>query len=344
MTTGLYYSPRYLAHAVEGHPESPARLQAAWAQLQRHGLLLDTTLREPDPIDLADLERVHQTRHIRLIDSLAADGGGWVDGDTFVAAPSYDAALRASGAAVEACRAVLSGEQRNAFALVRPPGHHAPADRAMGFCLFNNVAVGAAWSLAAGGAERVLVVDFDVHHGNGTQAIFYDRPEVCFFSVHQYPLYPGTGALSETGAGAGAGSTLNLPLPPGCDDAIYLRAFDEVLAPFARRARPDLILVSAGYDAHWSDPLAHMRLTVDGYVALMQRLRSLADELCQGRLVALLEGGYSLEAVGAAVTASLQVLTDQPPVGEPLGPPPQRPTPEAANRVLAAARELHHLD
>jgi acetoin utilization deacetylase AcuC-like enzyme len=343
MTTGLYYSPRHLAHEAEGHPESPARLAAAWAQVQRHGLLLDTTLKEPDPIALVDLERVHQRRHIQLVEAIAADGGGWVDGDTFVAAASYDAALRAAGAGVEACAAVLGGHQQNAFALVRPPGHHAPADRAMGFCLFNNVAVGAAWALAAGGAQRVLIVDFDVHHGNGTQDIFYDRSDVCFFSVHQYPLYPGTGALGETGAGGGTGCTTNLPLPPGCDDAVYVRAFDEVLAPLARRCRPDLILVSAGYDAHWSDPLANMRLTVDGYVALMERLRSLADELCEGRLVALLEGGYSLEAVAAAVTASCQVLSGQTPVGEPLGPPPPRPAPEAADRVLAAAREIHGL-
>ncbi len=343
MTTGLYYSPRYLEHAAPGHPESPARLEAAWAQVQRHGLLLDTVLRDPDPIDRADLERVHHARHIRLVKALAADGGGWVDGDTFVAPPSYDAALRAAGAAVEACAAVLAGRQQNAFALVRPPGHHAPADRAMGFCLFNNVAAGAAWALAAGGAQRVLIVDFDVHHGNGTQDIFYDRADVCYFSVHQYPLYPGTGALAETGTGPGAGCTANLPLPPGCDDAIYRRAFDEVLAPLARRWRPDLILVSAGYDAHWSDPLANMRLTVDGYVALMERLRALANELCQGRLVALLEGGYSLEAIAAAVTASVQVLADQAPVGEPLGPPPSHPAPAAADRILAAAREIHGL-
>jgi len=343
MTTGLYYSPRYLAHEAPGHPESPARLQAAWAQVQRHGLLLDTVVRDPDPVALADLERVHKARHIRLVEAIAADGGGWVDGDTFVAPASYDAALRAAGAAVEACAAVLSGRQQNAFALVRPPGHHAPTDRAMGFCLFNNIAVGAAWALAAGGAQRVLIVDFDVHHGNGTQDIFYDRSDVCFFSVHQHPLYPGTGALTETGAGAAVGCTTNLPLPPGCDDAIYRRAFDEVLAPLAHRCQPDLILVSAGYDAHWSDPLANMRLTVDGYVALMERLRDLANELCQGRLVALLEGGYSLEAVAAAVTASLQVLTDQAPVGEPLGSPPPRPVPDTADRVIAAAREIHKL-
>ena len=202
MTTGDY-SPRYLAHEAEGHPESPARLAAAWAQVQRHGLLLDTALKEPDPIALADLERVHQRRHIQLVEALAADGGGWVDGDTFVAAASYDAALRAAGAAVEACAAVLGGQPAERLCPGPPPGHHAPADRAMGFCLFNNVAVGAAWALAAGRAQRVLIVDFDVHHGNGTQDIFYNRSDVCFFSVHQYPLYPGRGRWARRARAAG---------------------------------------------------------------------------------------------------------------------------------------------
>jgi acetoin utilization deacetylase AcuC-like enzyme len=212
----------------------------------------------------------------------------------------------------------------------------------MGFCLFNNVAVAAAAAIARG-AQRALVVDFDVHHGNGTQDIFYDRADVCFLSTHQFPLYPGTGRVGETGAGAAEGTKANLPLPPGCGDAVYLRAFDEVLAPLARRWQPDLILVSAGYDAHWSDPLANMRLTVDGYVGLVERLRALADELCGGRIVAMLEGGYSLGAVAAAVVATCQVLAGQAPSGDPLGTPPAVASPPLADQVIAAAREVHHL-
>jgi acetoin utilization deacetylase AcuC-like enzyme len=343
MTTGLYYSPRYLEHAAAGHPESPARLEAAWSQVQRYGLLHDVAIAEPPPAELADLERVHTPAHVRTVRAIAQDGGGWIDGDTFVAPASYDAALLAAGAAIAGSDAVMSGRQENAFALVRPPGHHALPARAMGFCLFNNVAVAAAWARARGGAERVLIVDFDVHHGNGTQDIFYDRADVALVSTHQFPLYPGTGRLGETGAGAGEGYSVNLPLPPGCGDAVYLRAFDEVLAPLARRYRPDLILVSAGYDAHWSDPLANMRLTVEGYVAMVERLRELASELCGGRLVALLEGGYNLGAVAAAVVATCQVLSDQAPIGDPLGQPPAAPTPRAADDVLAAARQLHSL-
>jgi acetoin utilization deacetylase AcuC-like enzyme len=343
MTTGLYYTPRYLLHEAPGHPESPARLETAWGQIQRYGLLSDVALTEPPPADLADLERVHAPRHVKTVRALAAEGGGWVDGDTFASVASYDAALLAAGAAIDACSAVLGGERQNAFALVRPPGHHAVADRAMGFCLFNNVAVGAAWAVAQGGAQRALVVDFDVHHGNGTQDIFYDRGDVCFFSTHQFPLYPGTGRVGETGVGAGQGTKVNLPLPPGCGDAVYFRAFDEVLAPLARRWRPDLILVSAGYDAHWSDPLANMRLTVDGYVGLVERLRDLAAEVCGGRLVAVLEGGYNLGAVGAAVVATCQVLAGQSPIGDPLGTPPAAEAPPTASQVIAAAREMHDL-
>src|SRR4051812_31177210 len=343
MTTGLYYSPKYLEHVAPGHPESPARLETAWGQLQRYGLLSDVAVAEPPPAALEDLERVHAAAHVRAVRAIAADGGGWIDGDTFVAAASYEAALLAAGAAIAGADAVLSGRQGNAFALVRPPGHHALPDRAMGFCLFNNVAVAAAWARAKGGAERVLIVDFDVHHGNGTQDIFYDRADVVLFSTHQFPLYPGTGRLGETGRGAGEGYSVNLPLPPGCGDAVYTRAFDEVLAPLARRWRPDLILVSAGDDAHFSDPLANMRLTVDGYVSLVDRLRALARELCGGRLVALLEGGYSLGAVAAGVVATCQVLAGLAAIGDPLGTPPAAPAPRAADDVLAAAREVHHI-
>jgi acetoin utilization deacetylase AcuC-like enzyme len=343
MTTALYYSPLHLAHDVPGHPESPARIETAWAGLRQYGVLDQVVHVEPPSAELADLERVHAPAHVHAVRALAANGGGWIDGDTFAAPGSYEAAVRAAGAALAGCAGVLSGRHANAFVLVRPPGHHALPHRAMGFCLFNNVAVAAAWALAAGGAQRVLVVDFDVHHGNGTQDTFYDRADVVYFSTHQYPLYPGTGRLGETGARAGVGATANLPLPPGCGNVIYARAFDEVLAPLARQTQPDLILVSAGYDAHWRDPLASMRLTVDGYVALMERLRALAAELCAGRLVVVLEGGYDLGAISAAVAASCQVLAGQLPSAELLEPPAPAHAPPAAEQVLAAARELLQL-
>jgi acetoin utilization deacetylase AcuC-like enzyme len=337
-STGLYYSPQFLRHEAPGHPEAPARLTAIWGLLQRHGLLLDLAVSQPAPADLAVIEGVHSAPYIRAVRAMAAAGGGWMDGDTFVSPASFDAAVLAAGAAVDATAAVLVGRQRNAFVLVRPPGHHAVRDQAMGFCLFNNVAVAAQWAIQAGGAQRVLIVDFDVHHGNGTQEIFYERADVCFFSIHQFPLYPGTGRLAETGSGAGAGTTANIPLPPGCGNTEYWRAFDEILTPLAQRWQPDVILVSAGYDAHWRDPLANMRLTVEGYVGLMERLCALAADLCDGRLVVVLEGGYNLDAIAAAAVASAQILAEHPPLADPYGPPPPHPLAPLADQVLAAAR------
>jgi acetoin utilization deacetylase AcuC-like enzyme len=342
-STGLYYSPQFLRHEAPGHPEAPSRLTAAWALFERHGLLLDLAVSQPTPADLAVIEGVHSAPYIRAVRAMAAEGGGWLDGDTFVSPASFEAAVLAAGAAVDATAAVLAGRLRNAFVLVRPPGHHAVRDQAMGFCLFNNVAIAAQWAVRAGGAQRVLIVDFDVHHGNGTQEIFYERADVCFFSIHQFPLYPGTGRLAEAGSGAGAGTTANLPLPPGCGNAEYLRAFDEILTPLAQRWRPDVLLVSAGYDAHWRDPLANMRLTVEGYVALVERLQALAAELCGGRLVVVLEGGYNLNAIAAAAVASAQVLAGLPPLGDPYGQPPPHPLATQAESVLAAARERWQL-
>jgi acetoin utilization deacetylase AcuC-like enzyme len=338
MTTALYYSDAYLGHGIPSHPESPARVAAVWDGLRQHGVLAAAGLHAPPAADPGDLERIHTPVHIRTVQALAGAGGGWMDGDTLVTPGSYEAATLAAGAALDATARVLRGEVANAFALVRPPGHHALPDRAMGFCLFNNVAVAAAWALAAGGAERVLVVDFDVHHGNGTQDAFYERADVVFFSVHQFPLYPGTGRVQETGSGAGAGATCNVPLPPGSGNAAYLRAFDEVLAPLAQRTRPDLILVSAGYDAHWRDPLAQMRLTIDGYVALVERLRDLAADLCGGRLVLVLEGGYALDALAAAAVVTCEVLLGQPPSAALREAAAVEADPPRADAVLASAR------
>lgn len=342
-STALYYSPRFLLHEAPGHPETPARLSAAWAGLERQGLLLDLPVVAPVPADLADIEQLHSAPYIRTVRAIAQDGGGWMDGDTYVNPASFDAAQLAVGAARDATMAVLGGHHENALVLVRPPGHHAVRDHAMGFCLFNNVALAANWAVTAGGARRALIVDFDVHHGNGTQDLFYERADVCFFSVHQFPLYPGSGRLQETGRGAGEGTTANLPLPPGCGDTEYLRGFDEVLAPLARRWQPDVILVSAGYDGHWRDPLANMQLTVDGYVALMERLRALAAELCGKRLVTVLEGGYNLDAVAAAVVATAQTLSNQPPVSDPYGQPQGHRPPPLAEEVLQAARAQFRL-
>jgi acetoin utilization deacetylase AcuC-like enzyme len=262
--------------------------------------------------------------------------------DTYVGPHSYAAALRAAGGLLQAVQAVLQGEANNAFALVRPPGHHAVASRAMGFCLFNNVAIATRYALREFGLERVLIVDFDLHHGNGTQDAFYEEPTVLYFSTHQYPYYPGTGHYQETGRGAGQGYTVNVPLPAGVGDTGYERVFAEILVPVARRYKPQLILASAGYDAHWADPLGGMLLSVSGYVSMARTLVALAEELCQGRLVLTLEGGYSLEALAASIAATFAVLLEDEQVMDPLG--PARHVEQPVDPIVSAVKRVHGLE
>jgi acetoin utilization deacetylase AcuC-like enzyme len=254
-----------------------------------------------------ELAWAHTDAHRRRLQALSGKSAR-LDPDTAMSPHSYRAAVRAAGAAIGAVERVLQGQDRNAFALVRPPGHHAEPDRAMGFCLFNNAALAAEAALHRG-AQRVLVLDWDVHHGNGTQDCFYGRRDVLYQSVHQWPLYPGTGATHERGAGPGEGFTVNCPMPPGQGNAEYGAVFHEVFLPVGLAYAPDLIVVSAGFDAHALDPLANMQLTEQGFAAMCSAVRSLAEETCQGKLVLLLEGGYCLEALAESTHACLEVLT-----------------------------------
>jgi acetoin utilization deacetylase AcuC-like enzyme len=265
----------------------------------------------------------------------------WLDPDTYVGPRSFAAAVRAAGAVLTALDSVMQGESENAFALVRPPGHHAVAARAMGFCLFNNVAIAARYASSRYQLRRVLIVDFDLHHGNGTQDAFYEESSVLYFSTHQYPYYPGTGHYQETGRGAGEGFTVNVPLPAGVGDEGYDRVFNEVLVPVARRYRPQLILASAGFDAHWADPLGMMLLSVSGYAAMTRTLLMLADELCAGRLVFTLEGGYNLNALAAGVGATFAGLLGDAQAADPLGPPRQAEQP--VDGIIASVKRVHGL-
>jgi len=342
LTTAYVYDPIYLEHDFPSHPENARRLQRILEMLEEEDLLGRLTRLNPRPATDAELERVHAPEHVARVRQVARSGGGNLDADTYVAPRSYDAALMAAGGLVRAVEAVLAGEIDNAFALVRPPGHHATPARAMGFCLFNNVAVAARAALEAGGAERVLIVDFDVHHGNGTEAIFDDDPAVFYASTHQYPYYPGTGHWSEMGSGVGEGTVLDVPLPPGVGDAGYARIFSELIWPMAERFGPDVILVSAGYDAHWNDPLAQMNLSLGGYAWLERELADMAARLCAGRIVFTLEGGYQLDVLACGVLNAFYAMLGEDTIIDPFGPSPHPERP--VDELIVRLRELHGLN
>lgn len=307
MATAIVTNPTHAAHTNAEHVEQALRLQAIDAALDVSGLRpLLLELRHA-PASIAQLTAIH---HPRMVESLraATRGAGWLDQDTYCTAGSFEAAAGSAGAAVRAVEAVVRGQASNAFALARPPGHHATPARPMGFCLFNNVAVAARHATTKLGLDRVAIVDYDVHHGNGTQDCFYDDGQVLFCSTHAAPLYPETGEIHEVGIEGGYGHTLNIPLPHGAGDGTLLRVFEEVVLPAVHDFAPQLILVSAGYDGHWADPLGPFTLSTGGYAALTKRLVDLAGAVCGGRIVLVLEGGYDPAALGECVVAALQVL------------------------------------
>ncbi len=324
----------YAEHATGEHPECPDRWRRADALLRElaetPGEALDFVA--PTPIAADDLQLVHPAEHAETIRAFCAAGGGRIDDDTVACPASYDVALLAAGGAVEGVRRVIDGPARQAAVLCRPPGHHALAAETMGFCFFNNAALAARFAQARRGLGRVLIVDWDLHHGNGTEAIVYDDPTVMYLSTHQHPNWPGTGAPTDVGAGAGIGYTANVRLPMGAGDRAYQQAFTEVFRPLVAAFAPELVIVSAGYDAHWRDPLGRMGLTVAGFADLTREVQAWADATAQGRLVLLMEGGYDLDALAQSLAGSLQALrgADYP---DPLGPSPY---PEPLRDVEAA--------
>jgi acetoin utilization deacetylase AcuC-like enzyme len=344
MKAGLVYDRIYLEHDTGDHMENSQRLVAAMSYLEETGTREKLTCLSAHPASLEELEMIHTTEYISYVKSNAEKGGGWLDPDTVMSPKSYEAALYAAGGVLAAVEAVMKGEVDNAFALVRPPGHHALRDRAMGFCIFNNVAIAAKFALSKFNLNRVLIVDFDVHHGNGTQDAFYADPNVLYFSTHQYPFYPGTGWMDETGTGEGDGTTVNFPMAAGWGDEEYLRAFNEVLVPVARRFQPQLILVSAGFDAHWADQLAMMRVTITGFAQMAVILKELADELCQGRLVFTLEGGYNLQVVASSIKATFDVLLGNSEIDDPMRKAPAESKAGGFDKHIEAIKRIHHLE
>ena len=313
MPTGLVSDPIFLQHDTgRGHPETAARLQAAADALKSEAWFADLRRYAPKPVDMRWLQAVHAPDYTARVAAECAQGAGCVDSpDVQICAESHNVALHATGGLLQLCDALMQGDIDNGFALVRPPGHHAEHALAMGFCLYNSVAVAARYLQQAHGLERVCILDWDVHHGNGTQHLFEEDPSVLFVSLHQYPHYPGTGARSETGRGAGEGATLNCPMSAGADDADYHAAFTEAVLPKINQFAPDALLVSAGFDAHRADPLSSINLDTASYRWMSEAAADLAAKRCGGRLLSVLEGGYDLPALAESVAAHVNVLQQQ---------------------------------
>jgi acetoin utilization deacetylase AcuC-like enzyme len=338
MTLGYVLDDIFVQHrAPPGHPERPARVEAVRdallaAKIAERGKHVTIRMATDD-----ELVRVHAPAYLDELAKVVPGHNGWLDADTYYSPGTWDAARAAAGSACQLATDVLDGALSQGIAVVRPPGHHATRDRAMGFCLFNNVAAAAA-AARTRGAARVAIVDWDVHHGNGTQDIFWNDPDVLYISVHQFPYYPGTGAPSEIGGPRALGATINVGLPGGAADSDYLAVFDHVFVPALVKFKPDILFVSAGFDAFVHDPLAGMRVTHAGFAAMARRLRGVADRVCGGRIVVVLEGGYDLDGLGGGMTEVLTTLTAATVPPEPIAP---LPTVGPARAAIDATLEAH---
>ncbi len=348
MQVGYLYDPVFLEHTHSTHPENKTRLEAIMALLAREKMLEQLVHIPFIPATNAQLRAVHDPAYLFALEHFASYGGGMIDVNTYANRGSYRAASAAAGASMAATRAVLSGDVSRAFALVRPPGHHAYADHANGFCLLNNMACAVQEALgnirgeASKPVERVAIVDFDVHHGDGTQDIFYDDPRVLYISTHQEKIFPGSGMVDEKGVGIASGTTVDIPFPAMVGDNGYARVFDEIITPLVRRFKPGLILASAGFDAHWLEEISTMAVSLDGFTRMVKTVAGLSDELCGGRMVVLLEGGYDLEVLSYGVLNTFHVLNEE--IGRvqnPLGSFPGREAP--VDRLISQVKHIHGL-
>ncbi len=327
-------------HELSGHPESPHRF-SSFHQLFDMPISDGWLNIEPQPVEQQDLLTIHPEDYLEALRQAVKLAPGFVDyGDTYVTQASYDSACLAVGGLLNVLEAILTGEASNGFAIIRPPGHHATPTRALGFCLLSNIAI-AARIAQRSGYERVVIIDFDVHHGNGTQAIFEDDQSVLYFSTHQQGIFPGTGQIHEKGISEGEGTIINVPLPARAGDVAITEAFDQILLPAVDRFNPNMIMVSAGFDAHWRDPLAMLQMTTRGYHQLAERILSIAREHCDGRLLLALEGGYDPTTLKECIAAILLALADE---GYPDDDPDEPPYPEPSiEPLLVRAKAIHDL-
>lgn len=309
--TILYTDDRFLDHETGTHKERPERLKAIKAELAKTGLAAKCQAAETRVATVDELARIHDRNYIARAAQYAKDGGGWIEADTFLSPKSYDVACRAAGTGLAAVDAVMKGPDKRALCLVRPPGHHALVHEPMGFCLFNNVALAADHAVTEHHLERVLVVDWDVHHGNGTQDIFYERDDVWFLSVHRSPFYPGTGKKEETGSGKGLGTKFNLPLAFGTSRKAYITQFESLLIDAARKCRPQMVILSAGFDAHAQDPIGSLGLETEDFESLTKLVMNVASDYCNGRIVSCLEGGYNVQRLAESVACHLKTLSNE---------------------------------
>ena len=306
--TGYISDPFYLKHENEPHPENPGRLTAIKEKIQSSKFYNNLTLIQPRKATVEDIAKVHDSGHIRNVEQSCKDGVRNLDADTVICPDSHEAALLSAGAGLEALDKILEGTINNAFCAVRPPGHHAEQNRSMGFCLFNNVGVIARYAQDGKQLGKIFIFDWDVHHGNGTQHSFYKDSSIFYSSTHQYPFYPGTGGEDETGTGDGLGSNLNLPMQAFSGDTDYLNAIENKLVPAIQKFNPDLIIISAGFDAHENDPLAQIELSTECYGEMTRQLVDVSNDVCEGRIVSMLEGGYDYSALGDSVQLHVETL------------------------------------
>lgn len=338
---GIVFDPVFLKHNQPGHPENAKRLESILSCLEENGLFEKFKQLNSRKADIDEITLCHSEKYVNFVRDFSEKVGGYLDPDTYTNEHSFPAASTAIGSSIDLVNAVIRGEIKNGFALVRPPGHHALSNRSMGFCLFGNIAITAKASLKQPGIRKVAIVDFDVHHGNGTQALIGDDPNILFISTHQYPFYPGTGSIGEIGRGDAEGTVVNIPLQAGVGDKGFKLVYEKIVIPSLERFKPDLILVSAGYDAHWDDPLANLGLSLTGYNWISRKLIKLAGNICSGKIVFFLEGGYNLQVLSYGVANTIRGLLGIESFDDPLG---QSKTPEPdITKVINELIKIHNL-